>query len=653
MALPRAQQIRSVALRYGLAVVSYGLILLITFAIPRIFSVSLDLTALIIIVMIASAWYGGRGPGLVVAVLFELTIDYFALTAATPAPFTWKFAAFIFNRLLLFTSVVLFASSRRKAEDRLKRQSELLRVTLASIGDAVIATNLDGLINFINPTAEAMTGWTMAECVNQPLDRVFHIVNEETRALVESPFAAIKREGNVVGLANHTILIGKNGRELPIEDSGAPIKDPTGKTFGVIIVFHDVSERRLAEKEREQLLEREQQARSEAEAANRLKDEFLATVSHELRTPLNAILGWAALFNRRTLEAETLRVAMGVIERNARGQAEIINDILDVSRIITGKLRIEPQPVALGPIIQAAIDPLRPAATAKTITLTVTLDQDAGLVSGDPDRLRQIVWNLVSNAIKFTPKDGQIEVRLERIDAHLQIKVSDSGLGIEQPFLPHVFDRFRQADSSTTRTHGGLGLGLAIVRHLVELHGGTVAAASAGEDRGSVFTVTLPLAEAQEALPVDASSVELEPAGAPNGSAASPPDLTGLRVLVVDDDSDNREILSLMLSQYGADVRTASSTADALQAFFEWKPNVLISDLGMPDEDGFALIRKVRALAPEEGGNIPAAALTAYVRAEERLQALSAGYQTHISKPVDPLILAAVVSGLAKRGRNS
>jgi PAS domain S-box-containing protein len=646
------KKLRSFALRYGLPLGAFVLLLLIATGLKRWFSLQIDPTILIIALLIASAWYGGRGPGLLVAITFESVIDYYYFTTQ---PFTWKYAVIIFNRMALFAALALFASSRRNAEKRLRQQREWLRVALSSIGDAVIATDLNGTVNFINPTAEALTGWTMAEVADKPLGEVFHIVNEETRAPVESPFAAIKREGNVVGLANHTLLIARDGREIPIEDSGAPIKDHSGKTMGVIIVFHDVSERRGAEKEREQLLRREQAARTEAEAANRLKDEFLATVSHELRTPLNAILGWASLLSRRTLDEETMRSAAQVIERNAKGQAEIINDILDVSRIITGKLRIDPQAVELAPIIQAAIDTVYPAAAAKAIAITVALDRQADLVLGDPDRLQQIVWNLVSNAIKFTPKDGSIEVRLERVASHVELKVSDSGIGIDTQFLPYVFDRFRQADASTTRAHGGLGLGLAIVRHLVELHGGTVSAASTGEGQGAVFTVRLPLADVREAPArlAEVSSYNSNQEAAANELAAGTTDLSGLRVMVVDDDPDTREILCMVLSQYGAEVHAAGSSADALGAFREWKPNVLISDLGMPGEDGFAFIQKVRTFAPEDGGNIPAAALTAYAREEDRQRARSAGYQIHIPKPVDPTKLATVVAGLAKRIRKA
>ncbi|HEY0099689.1 MAG TPA: ATP-binding protein, partial [Pyrinomonadaceae bacterium] len=432
-------------------------------------------------------------PGLLVAFVFELTLDYFST-----APYTTRYAIVVFNRLALFVSIVLFASSRREAEKRLRDQREWLRVSLESIGDAVIATDIDGRVNFINPTAEALTGWKLSEAVNKPLGEVFRIISEDARQPVENVFTVIRREGIVVGLANHTILIAKDGKEIPIEDSGAPIKDKSGKMIGVIVVFHDVSERRRAEQERIESLKREQAARSEAEAANRLKDEFLATVSHELRTPLTAIVGWASMLRTINFTPESTARALETIERNAKAQTQIVEDLLDVSRIITGKLQINSRPVAIAPTVEAAIATLRPAAEAKAMTLKLSLGEATGLVFGDPDRLQQIIWNLVSNAIKFTPENGRIEVRVEQSGAFFELSVRDNGIGIEAEFLPYVFERFRQADSSTTRTHGGLGLGLAIVRHLVELQGGTVSAQSDGAGRGSVFTVRLPLASSRE-----------------------------------------------------------------------------------------------------------------------------------------------------------
>ena len=643
------RKIKSAGLRYGMALGSFALILLISYSFQKLFALRLDLTVLIIAAMIASAWYLGKGPGLAVAVACELALLYFSTST-----YTFKSAVLSFNRMALFTSLVLFASSRRNVEKRLREQREWLHVTLNSIGDAVIATDIKGSINFINPIAEALTGWKMPAASGKPLEQVFQIINEETREPVENPFSIIKREGIVVGLANHTLLLTRDGKEIPIEDSGAPIRDSDGRIIGVIVVFHDVSERRRAEHEREKLLSLEQTARGEAEAANRLKDEFLATVSHELRTPLTSILGWAGMLSQGNLEEETARGALEIIERNAKAQAEIIDDILDVSRIITGKFHIDPRPIALAPLIESAVDTARPAALTKSIAITVSLDKAAGLVAGDRDRLQQIIWNLVSNAIKFTPQGGRIEISLKQADSHLEFRISDNGIGISQQFLPFVFERFRQADSSTTRAHGGLGLGLAIVRHLVELHGGTVAAESAGEGLGATFTVRLPLAPERElrAVSSDESLSEMPRTEEFKDIFTGKPDLTGLRVLLVDDDADTREMLCMVLKQYGAKVCVAASSAEALEAFLEWQPNILVSDLGMPDEDGFELIGKVRHLAPEQGGNIPAAALTAYIRDEERQRALAAGYQTHIPKPVNPKTLAAILAELAKLARH-
>src|SRR5215208_521375 len=340
--------IRSIALRYGLALLSFALLLLISLGFQRFFSFRLDVTPLIIAVMVASAWYGGRGPGLLIVILFELTLDYFS-----SAPFSFQFAAIIFNRLLLFVSLVLFASSRRSAENRLQRQSEWLRVALSSIGDAVIATDINGLVNFINPTAEALTGWPMADATNKPLADVFKIINETTRQAVDNPVTKVLREGAIVGLANHTVLLSRDSKEIPIDDSGAPIRLPGGQIIGVVLVFRDITERKQAEKDREELLAREQiarkdaeqayslsaelllreqAARKQAEEASRMKDEFLATVSHELRTPLNAILGWAGILRRNRLDDTTTAQAIETIERNARAQTQLIEDLLDVSR---------------------------------------------------------------------------------------------------------------------------------------------------------------------------------------------------------------------------------------------------------------------------------------------------------------------------------
>jgi len=399
------------------------------------------------------------------------------------------------------------------------------------------------------------------------------------------------------------------------------------------------------------LFESAERARHAAEKANRLKDEFLATVSHELRTPLNSILGWSNLIRNGSLTPEMQTRAFETIERNARSQQQIIEDILDVSRIITGKLRLEIAPLDLAEVIEAAIESVRPSAEAKSIRLETDLRQSKAHVNGDAHRLQQIIWNLLSNAIKFTPKGGVVGVKLQRINSQIQIVVRDSGKGIEPEFLPHVFDRFRQADASTTRLHGGLGLGLAIVRHLVELHGGTVSAESEGANLGATFTVTLPITALQSETVLPVLQTQTLDTAHPHFhlSPGFESKLEGLRVLCVDDETDARELLFAALSQYGASVKTAASAREALEILRHWKPDVIISDIGMPGEDGFSLINKLRALNPNEGGNIPAAALTAYAGIEDREQILAAGFQTFVAKPVETAELAAIVAELAEK----
>ena len=645
-----AREIRSAWLRYGLTIVLFaatiGLSLLLTY-----FGIRINLTIPVVLALVAAAWYGGRGPGLLIALLFQATTIIY--TTIPPAASIAGAYFGYFSVLSLYVFLVLVISGLKRVQRRLNEQRELLQLTLSSIGDAVIATDIEGRINFINPTAEALSGWTLAEASGRPLHEIFRIVNEDTRETVESPFDAIKRHGATVGLANHTILIGKDGREIPIDDSGAPIRNAAGEVVGAVIVFHDVTERRETEQERELLLEREKAARRSAESADRLKDEFLATVSHELRTPLNSILGWAATLNLNdSFDEGSVRNALRIIERNARAQSALINDILDVSRIVTGKLRVQSQPVDLGPVIRSAVDTLRPAIEAKAINVAIPDYSRSVQVSGDPDRLQQIMWNLVANAVKFTPKGGTIKIGLEENDALAEISVRDSGIGIDQQFLPYVFERFRQADSSAIRQDSGLGLGLSIVRHLVELHGGTVRVESEGHGRGSVFTVSLPYAREMESggLPEDHPVASLKPSeGLAGDGIPKIANLRGVRVLVVDDDPDSLEVLCIMLAQYNVEVAAAASSAEALKLFEKWKPDVLISDLAMPGEDGFSLIKKIRALSPEAGGNTPAAALTAYAREDDSINALAAGFHSHVAKPIDPQKLASMVLELVNQ----
>jgi signal transduction histidine kinase len=375
----------------------------------------------------------------------------------------------------------------------------------------------------------------------------------------------------------------------------------------------------------------------ELAAANRAKDEFLAVLSHELRTPLAPILISSFLLREGRLDAAGSARAVHAIERNAKLQARIVDDLLDVSRAITGKLRVNARPIVLEPVIEAAIESVAAAAEAKGITVDAGLGPEVGVVSGDPERLQQVVWNLLSNAIKFTPRGGRVEVRLARVGEHVELTVSDNGAGFEADLLPRLFERFWQADSSTTRAHGGLGLGLAVVRHLVELHGGTVRAESAGEARGASFSVTLPLLAPGESHPP-----------ASEGAASGPsPQLHGLKVLLVDDDRDTCDVVGAVLQDAGAEVRTCLSASQALLALDRWLPDILVSDIAMPGEDGYSLIRKIRARRTEEGGSVPAVALSAYGRQDDRMKALSAGFQVHLGKPIEPNRLVSVVASIA------
>ncbi|HEX8617301.1 MAG TPA: ATP-binding protein [Thermoanaerobaculia bacterium] len=404
---------------------------------------------------------------------------------------------------------------------------------------------------------------------------------------------------------------------------------------------------RRARAEAEQVAEEKQRLYVEAQESNRLKDEFLATVSHELRTPLTAILGWAHLLRTGQTVDEQMAKALETIERNARAQAQLIDDLLDVSRIITGKIRIDVRPIDPNSFIEAAVEAVRPAAEAKGVRLQRIMDTGVVTVSGDPVRLQQVVWNLLSNAIKFTPKGGRVQIRLERVNSHIEICVNDTGPGIEPEFLPYVFDRFRQADGRTTRQHGGLGLGLSIVRHLVELHGGTVRAESEGEGKGAAFTVLLPVAPVYQT----AATIErVHPAARETLPLYDCPDrLDGLKILAVDDERDTRELLKAGLGQCGAVVTVVGSVGEVLAAMAVEVPDLLISDIGMPDEDGYELIRRIRELPGESGGKVPAIALTAYARVEDRMQALRAGYQMHVPKPVELAELVAVAASLVRR----
>jgi PAS domain S-box-containing protein len=510
-----------------------------------------------------------------------------------------------------------------------------LAAIVQSSDDAIVSKTLDGVIVSWNPAAERMFGWTAADAVGK---HITLIIPPERFPEEDEVLARIRRGEGV----DHfdTIRLTKDGRRLNISLTVSPIRDSSGRVIGASKIARDITDRKLAESERAAMLAREQAARAEAEAASRSKDEFLAVLSHELRTPLNAIFGWARMMKAGTLEPPVAARAIDAILRNAEAQARLVEDLLDVSRIISGNLRLDVRPVHLRSVIEAALDAVRPAMEARGLRLHTVFDDDVGMIVGSPERLQQVVWNLLSNAVKFTERGGQIRVSLHRVGVHVSIVVSDTGQGIPPELLPYVFDRFRQGDSSSTRAHGGLGLGLALVRHLIELHGGTVTAESRGVGRGATFTVTLPLVSDEPLAPVAA------PAVAPGPDSAS---LRGVRVLVVDDDADGLEVASVVLTNSGANVRTCESAAAAITAMADWIPEVAVLDIEMPGEDGFALLRRVRALGAARGIRIPALALTAYGRPEDRRRTLAAGFNLHLAKPVDPSELVLAVANLAGR----
>jgi len=721
-----------------------------------------------------------------------------------------------------FSKLCAQALLRAMHRDRELVTRRWLATTLQSIGDAVIATDTEGDITFMNGVAERLTGYLEAEAHGLPLSQVFAIFSERTREPVESPVTKVLREGRVVGLANHTILRAKNGAEIPIDDSGAPIRDARGEIYGVVLVFRDVTVEKRAEKRREflarametlassldyretlkrvaelavpeladwvtvdvvepeattgsrqiavahvdpkklafarevaqryppnqnpdggaarvvasgkselyeqlspEMLERaardaehlrilrelklesamvvalrsesgrtlgamtfiyadsgrrysrddlefaedfarravmaienaravaeveaarlrERELREQAEFANTAKDHFLATVSHELRTPLNVILGWSVVLRERNVPPDVAR-ALAVIERNARAQARLIEDVLDVSRIISGKLSLSMRAVSVAEAARTALESMRPAAEAKAIALELVVRGDEAplTITADADRVQQILWNLLSNAVKFTPKGGRISVSVERIGSEVSVMVKDTGEGIVASALPFVFEPFRQADSSTTRRHGGLGLGLSLVKQIVEAHGGTVEAQSGGAGLGATFVVRLPARAANDAVLRDARIAGDVPPSSQHVGV-----LSGVRVLVVDDELDARELVAEALKAAGAHVILAASAREALVHLQTQRPAVLVSDIGMPYEDGYALLRKARALPAEQGGQVPALALTAYARAEDAERAYDAGFQRHVSKPVDPFVLVEIVLDLLGR----
>ena len=439
--------------------------------------------------------------------------------------------------------------------------------------------------------------------------------------------------------SGETVCRTKSGEERNIELSVFTMRSGLGEPLCYVSIKRDITARKKTEKALDQLLIRERTARADAEKANRLKDEFLATLSHELRTPLNAVIGWSRILKTGRLDNESSGHAIEVIERNAWAQKQIIEDILDVSRVITGKLQLHLGPVNLVSVVNVALDAVRPALEAKDIRVETHYQESLKAIAGDVDRLQQVVWNLLSNASKFTPAGGVVGVRVCQNQTYVEIEVSDTGPGIAPEFLPHVFERFRQADGSTTRTHGGLGLGLAIVRHLVELHGGAIGAENRASGSGAVFTVKLPLPSAE-------LSLESMPSATPVEENVTSVDLQDVRILVVDDELDALDLLTIDLVAHGAKVNGATSATEAFQLLESGQFDLLISDIGMQGMDGYSLIKQIRKREGEEGKHIPAIALTAYARTQDRVRAIEAGYNTHVAKPVEIRELVTVVKCL-------
>ena len=665
---------RPVLLRYGVAIFALALAVLVRMLFQPLFGETTPFLFFFPAIM-AAAWYGGLGPGLLVTGLSVAAANYFFI----PPTFSFQVPTFlsavqisVFSAIGVFITLlnerlhrarrgaeVMALESLRREEDLRRVQREALeseerfRITANSAPVMIWMAGTDNLCDWLNQSWLAFTGRALEQEIGDGwMEGIHPDDRERCIEIYASSFDARQPFSTEYRLRRH------DGEYRWLLDHGVPRYAPDGEFAGFIGTCIDIHDRKQAEQERAALLAKAETAYRDAEAANRSKDEFLATVSHELRTPLNAIMGWTQLLLAGDAKGNTPNAAdperrqrgLETVVRNAKLQAQLIDDLLDVSRIISGKMRLDVQPTDLAAVIDAAVEAIRPAAEAKQIQLRRVLDPFAGPVTGDPARLQQVVWNLLSNAVKFTPKGGQAEVRLERVNSHVEILVADTGAGIAPDFLPHVFDRFRQLDASTTRRHGGLGLGLAIVRHLVELHGGTVRAKSPGDGQGSTFIVALPLSVAHltpgEGVRIHPRTDELAQADPCRDDPAL--DLKGIRVLVVDDEPDARETLQQILEHCNAEVRTVSSAAEAMKLLESWRPDVLLSDIGMPGEDGYDLIRRVRQLPAERGGRTPAAALTAFARGEDRRRALRAGFQMHVAKPVDLQELATVVASLAR-----
>jgi PAS domain S-box-containing protein len=538
------------------------------------------------------------------------------------------------GRIVGASKIARDISERRNTDVALRR----LAAVVESSDDVIVSKTLDGIITSWNPAAERLFGWSPAEAIGQ---HITLIVPDDRRAEEDDVLARIRRGERVDHF--ETVRRTKDGRLVDMSITVSPVKDAAGRIVGASKIARDISERRRLEDQRALLLAREQEARRQAEALSNAKDELLATVSHELRTPLNSIFGWARMIQSGDLDEAARTRAINTILRNASVQARLVDDLLDLSRLAAGRMRLDFERVDLKATIEAALETVRPAARAKNITLVAALDDSVGTLDGAPDRLQQVVWNLLMNSVKFTPAGGRVEISSGRRAEVATIVVTDTGQGIAAEVLPHVFDLFRQEDSSSTRAQGGLGLGLTLVRRLVELHGGTVVAESSGKGRGARFTVTLPLRTPR--LKLEAREGEQSPTdGGTSGHA-----LEGARVLLVDDDPEFLDLGAMILRRAGAEVRAVSAAARAHELVDSWLPNVMLTDLAMPDEDGFMLVNAMRTVFSQRRADVPIIAVTAYGTPESRARVAAAGFDLCLTKPVDPIDLVEAVAGVIRR----
>src|SRR5689334_2789277 len=532
--------------------------------------------------------------------------------------------------------------ARDRTQSRLRISEIRYRRLFEAARDGILILDAVTLkITDVNPFMTELLGYSQAEFLGKELWEIGLFSDKEAS---QKAFKELQRTGYL------------RYEDLPLQDTNGRLRDVEfvsnvyeEDSYQVIQCnIRDITDRKRAEKERTLLLAAAQSARAEADSANSVKDEFLATLSHELRTPLTSILGWSHLLTGGKLDKQQTARAIETIARNARAQGRLIDELLDISRITTGKLCLDLRSVKLAPLIQAVVDDMRPVADGRRIHLEAAFDSDVGPILGDPNRLQQIVWNLLTNAIKFTPKGGEVQVRLERNDSHVLITVNDDGQGIATEHLPHVFERFRQADSSNTRSNGGLGLGLSIVRQLVELHQGTITAESSGENAGATFRVMLPLPSRPE---VRKAAEKTDPKNERNSLITTQHSLNGLHVLVVDDETDTRELVAALLTTCGAEVVSVGSATEALDQMERQRFDLLISDIGMPEMNGYDLIARIRQFGEEHGGRTPAMALTAYAGFDDRKRALAAGYEMHIPKPFVAAELISAAVFLTERHR--